>query len=148
MADAYHEVVLTEADKQEIARNKTGKKILLVGIVLIVLACTDTDVAWLGLFGIVAFIAGFFITMQNRTEHQIRETKALAISTVNLMVAKAKAGQKIDLDDTPAARAAKQKEETKKIVKGAVVGGIVAGDAGAVVGATIAKNKIDNEKKK
>lgn len=41
-----------------------------------------------------------------------------------------------------------QKKETAEIIKGAVVGGIVAGDAGAVVGATIAKNKIDNEKKK
>lgn len=40
-----------------------------------------------------------------------------------------------------------QKKETKEIVKGAVTGGIIAGDAGAVVGAMIAKNKIDNEKK-
>ena len=39
------------------------------------------------------------------------------------------------------------KKETAEIVKGAVVGGIVAGEAGAVVGATIAKNKIDNKKK-
>ena len=40
-----------------------------------------------------------------------------------------------------------QKKETKEIIKGAVAGGIIAGDAGAVVGAMIAKNKIDNEKK-
>ena len=39
-----------------------------------------------------------------------------------------------------------KRKETKQIVKGAVVGGIVAGDAGAVVGATIAKNKIDSKK--
>lgn len=44
-------------------------------------------------------------------------------------------------------RKKEQKKETAEIIKGAVVGGIVAGDAGAVVGATIAKNKIDNGKK-
>ena len=37
---------------------------------------------------------------------------------------------------------------TKEIIKGAVIGGVVAGDAGAVVGATVAKNKLDNEKKR
>lgn len=40
-----------------------------------------------------------------------------------------------------------QKKQTGQIIKGAVVGGIVAGDAGAVVGAVAAKNKIDNQKK-
>ncbi len=39
-----------------------------------------------------------------------------------------------------------KKEETRQIVKGAVVGGIIAGDAGAVVGAVTAKNKIDSKK--
>ena len=39
-----------------------------------------------------------------------------------------------------------QKSETKEIIKGAVVGGIIAGDAGAVVGAMVAKSRIDNEK--
>lgn len=44
-------------------------------------------------------------------------------------------------------RKQEQKKETAEIIKGAVVGGIVAGEAGAVVGAAIAKNKIDNGKK-
>lgn len=35
---------------------------------------------------------------------------------------------------------------TDAIVKGAVIGGIIAGEAGAVVGAAIAKNKLDNSK--
>lgn len=35
---------------------------------------------------------------------------------------------------------------TGAIVKGAIVGGIVAGEAGAVIGATIAKNKLNNSK--
>lgn len=38
----------------------------------------------------------------------------------------------------------REKQQTKEIIKGAVVGGIVAGDAGAVVGAMAAKNKIDS----
>lgn len=40
----------------------------------------------------------------------------------------------------------KAKSDAKEIVKGAVIGGIVAGEAGAVIGATIAKNKLDNQK--
>jgi hypothetical protein len=32
------------------------------------------------------------------------------------------------------------------IVKGAIIGGIIAGEAGAVVGATIAKNNLDKSK--
>ena len=37
-------------------------------------------------------------------------------------------------------------ELDKRLVKGAIVGSIIAGEAGAVVGATIAKNKLDNSK--
>ena len=37
------------------------------------------------------------------------------------------------------------KKAAKEVIKGAVVGGIVAGDAGAVVGATAAKAKLDAE---
>ena len=37
---------------------------------------------------------------------------------------------------------------TKNIIKGAVVGGIIAGEAGAVIGATIAKNNIDSQSRK
>lgn len=37
--------------------------------------------------------------------------------------------------------------DTKTIIKDAVKGGIIAGEAGAVVGAIVGKNKVDNEKK-
>lgn len=50
------------------------------------------------------------------------------------------------LEPTGKLRDPKANSGTKKIVKGAVIGGIVAGEAGAVIGATIAKNKLDNEK--
>lgn len=43
-------------------------------------------------------------------------------------------------------RVPKSSSGTKAIIKGAIVGGIIAGEAGAVVGATIAKNKLDNSK--
>ena len=42
-------------------------------------------------------------------------------------------------------RIPKSSTGTKSIIKGAVVGGIIAGGAGAVVGATIAKNNLDNK---
>jgi len=79
-----------------------------------------------------------------------RQREELAKAQAELWIAKAKAGQKITDDDcTPyEVKKMQEKEETKKIIKGAVVGSVIAGDAGAVVGATIAKNKIDNEKKK
>ncbi|MBQ7303521.1 MAG: hypothetical protein IJW75_01200 [Alphaproteobacteria bacterium] len=38
------------------------------------------------------------------------------------------------------------KQRTRKILKGAVVGGALAGGAGAVVGAIVAKDKLDNKK--
>lgn len=66
---------------------------------------------------------------------------------------KANSSQKyMSIDDIRKGHAAelakKQKaKETKEIIKGAAIGGIVAGDVGAVVGATIAKNNIDNQKK-
>ena len=130
---------------KEIQRNKTGKTILLISIVLIIIGCA-ASAAWLGLFAVIGFVIGFIITMSNRTEYQIQQEKDLAESTAQLIIAKAIARERIDLDDTPSARVASQKEETKQIVKGAVIGSIVAGDAGAVVGATIAKNKIDRTK--
>lgn len=43
-------------------------------------------------------------------------------------------------------RVPKSGSGTKEIVKGAIIGGIIAGEAGAVVGAAIAKNKLDNSK--
>ena len=43
-------------------------------------------------------------------------------------------------------RVPKSTSGTKQIIKGAIIGGIVAGEAGAIVGAAIAKNKLDNSK--
>lgn len=50
------------------------------------------------------------------------------------------------LKPTGYVRTTKNNAGTKEIIKGAVIGGIVAGEAGAVVGATIAKNNLDNKK--
>lgn len=69
----------------------------------------------------------------------------------DLMVKMAKAGMSPgDISDGISAMNRPKRTSnsgTKEIIKGAVIGGIVAGDAGAVVGATVAKNKLDNEKK-
>ena len=43
-------------------------------------------------------------------------------------------------------RIPKSSSGTKEIIKGAIIGSFVAGDVGAVIGATIAKNKLDNKK--
>lgn len=50
------------------------------------------------------------------------------------------------LEPTGYVRKSKDNSGTKEIVKGAIIGGIVAGEAGAVVGAAIAKNNLDNKK--
>lgn len=69
---------------------------------------------------------------------------------MELWEAQARSGQRVtiqeDLKKDYGLDKLEQKEETKKIIKSAVAGGILAGDAGAIVGATIAKNKIDNER--
>ena len=51
------------------------------------------------------------------------------------------------LNNKAAAKQAK-KAETKTIIKDAAIGGIVAGPAGAVVGAVVGKNKVDNNSQK
>lgn len=139
--------VVTASQKAEIKKNRTGKLILAISILLIIIGCA-AGAGWLAPIAMILFIVGVIITCGSRSADQIHQSNALAARTAELMVAQVKAGQKFDIDDTPMARAARQKEETKAIVKGAVVGSIIAGDVGAVAGATIAKNKIDNAKKK
>lgn len=84
--------------------------------------------------------------IENDQRQQLMERQA------ELWIKKAEANQPIDiqkdmekvygLDKIQQKKA--EREQTKEIIKGAVAGAIIAGDAGAVVGATIAKNKIDN----
>ena len=92
----------------------------------------------------------WYVCSGQMKKEQEAQNKRMAEAYANLAISRAKLGQtpltNKEIDDITGITKAKQAEETKKIVKGAVVGGIVAGDAGAIVGATIAKNKIDSEK--
>ena len=130
--------------------NRIGKIILIISILLMVAALYfvkyfSTGVMFIiGLFG---SLIGGVIVHNYRSEFAIKQDHELMKKRIEVMAHQVQCGKSIDPNNLPEVRAARQKEETKQIVKGAVIGGIVAGNAGAVVGATIAKNKIDNEKK-
>lgn len=143
--------------EKEISRHNLGTLCFLGGLGLIILVCFamhgGTASAVVGMIGAAGILAGIFLCANNRSATAIREQQMLAEAQMNYMVAKVKSGQQItgkDLDDisgrTKARQDQQKKKDTGRIIKGAVVGGIVAGDAGAVVGAVVAKNRIDNEK--
>lgn len=92
----------------------------------------------------------WYVASGQLSKDEKREREELAKTQANLLIAKANAGQKLTKDDLTSydEKRRQEKKETKEIIKGAVAGSIIAGDAGAVVGAVIAKNKIDNEKQK
>ena len=113
MLDAYDRVVLSESDKQEIKRNTQGKIILGVSAVLILFACAGAIA--LGVIGLIGLFVGFIMVCANKSEYTIRQEKALSKTAADLMIAQARAGQKINLD-TPTAQKARQKEETKDFV--------------------------------
>lgn len=129
---------------------------LIASIVIIIIACfnSGTIAVVLGIVGFILFCIGFYLWGSNRNASTIAEKKKLMELQVKLMYEQAKVG-KVDsklVDDISGVTAAKQKaqkkEERNRIIKGAAVGGIIAGEEGAVVGAVIAKNNIDNEKKR
>ena len=95
----------------------TGLAIMLLSLLAVLIACFGDGGAFLAIAG--AF--GIFIGQYMFRSH-------LDPTKVTLRERKSNSG-------------------TKEIVKGAVIGGIVAGEAGAVVGATIAKNKLDKNEK-
>ncbi len=94
----------------------TGLAILLVSACAVLYACFGDGAAGLAIFGILGVFVGLIMFGSHLKPAPIQ------------------------------VRDTKAKSETKEIIKGAVIGGIVAGEAGAVVGATIAKNKLDNQK--
>lgn len=141
-------------EQAEISRNGTGKLIWISSIGLLLIACFcfngGSAAVTIGVLGMIGFGAGFFITMGNRSREQIDELHRNAQIQVDLMVKMAKAGMSSgEISDRVCAMNHPKHtsdDGTKEIIKGAVVGGIIAGDAGAVVGATLAKNKLDNAK--
>lgn len=143
---------LTESEKKECENNKKGKVIMAISVFLIIIACFafsgGSMAGAIGVIGVIGFIVGFFMTFSNHSKEEIIEKKRTALKQAELNIQMAKLGMNPYKENLKAEQAqAAKKKETKEIIKGAVVGRIVAGEAGAVVGATIAKNKIDNEKK-
>lgn len=144
--------------EKEVSRHNLGTICLWGGIGLLLLVCFamhgGSGAGILGMIGIFAILVGFFLHVFNRSAAKIEESQALAKAQVDYLAAKIKSGQPItekDTDDisglTKAREDQQKKKDTGRIIKGAVTGGIIAGEAGAVVGAVVAKNKIDNEKK-
>ena len=151
-----YEGVLTDEERKEATRSSIGGWMLVASIVIIMIACFVGGGAIsvvIGIVGFILFCIGFYLWGSNRSASMIAEKKKLMELQVNLMYEQARVG-KVDsklVDDISGVTAAKQKaqkkEERNRIIKGAAVGGIIAGEEGAVIGAVIAKNNIDNEKK-
>lgn len=141
-------------EQAEIGRNSIGKLILIVSIGLLIFVCFGLNggsaAATIGVLGVAGFFVGLFLTLGNKSQSEIREQHRNIDAQVNLMVEMAKAGMSSSeiSDSITAMNTPKRTTDsgTKEIIKGAVIGGIVAGDAGAVVGAAVAKNKLDNER--
>ena len=145
----------SKEEQAEIDKNAKGKIIWVTSCLLIILVCFGFNggaiAGAVGMLGIVGFIVGLFMTMGNRSKSEFEERDRRVNAQAALMVQMAKAGMsakdmadrmsKINSPKSPSDSGAKE------IIKGAVIGGIVAGEAGAVVGATVAKNKIDSQRK-
>lgn len=146
----------TQEEEKEIERNTIGKLIWILSIFFIIIACFGFDggstAATFGMIGMGGFFVGLFMTMGNRSKSEFEERDRHINRQAELMVQMAKAGMSAkDMADSMSKMGPQKKPSdsgTKEIIKGAVIGGIVAGEAGAVVGATVAKNKLDNQKKK
>ena len=144
---------------KEINNHNLGCFTMVAGIVLLLMACGmngGTIAGVVGGIGIVLVIIGFFPWSSNRSASKIKEDEKLAKAMVSLWGTKVQTGHNLTGKDVDNAMSVmgldavekhnQAKKDAAKIVKGAVVGGIVAGETGAVVGAAMAKNKIDNEK--
>ena len=160
MSDGYKErrVEHQKHQKKEAIKSKLTKILLKVGlglliglVILSIIGGYEIKMfALKALLGISVLFLVIIITwwivyaIKNRETPEERERmrQALIQAEANKRVQDMLAGK-----PNPELVKMQQKKETKEIIKGAVAGGINAGDAGAVVGAMIAKNKIDNEKK-
>lgn len=141
-------------EQAEISRNRVGKIIWIASIGLLLLACFGggSTSAVGATIMIIGFFVGCFLTLGNRSKSQIDELHRNAQIQADLTIKMAKAGMSAgEISDGISAMNRPKRTSnsgTKEIIKGAVIGGVVAGDAGAVVGATVAKNKLDNEKER
>ena len=142
-------------EQAEIARNRLGKVLWLISIGLILIACFGMNggdgAGFIGGLGMIGFFVGFFLTMANKSAEQIDEIRRNAQIQADQMIRMAQAGMspgevsnRITSMNHPKRTS---NSGTKEIIKGAAIGGIIAGDAGAVIGATVAKNKLDSQKK-
>lgn len=139
---------LTEKEQAEVKAHSIGKIMLFIGVIPAILAilCLEGDSGvTVAFIGCVIMAIGIALMMHNRSAGKIEQDHR----TVETWVKMAKSGMpaKKVADAVCGESARRQKAETKEIIKGAAIGAVVAGDAGAIVGATIAKNKIDNQKK-
>ena len=99
----------------------------------------------------IGFFVGFFLTMTNKSAGELEEIHRNAQIQADQMVRMVQAGispgevsnRITDMNHPKRTLNSGRKE----IIKGAAIGAIIAGDAGAVIGATVAKNKLDNQKK-
>jgi len=141
---------LSREEEKEVATHSRGIKIMLLSFALIVVACFSFSggmvAAALGTGGVIGVIVSFFMVFGTRSAESIRIDKQMALKQAELNIRMVQAGLNPAKEYAKVTQAQEAKKaETKAIVKGAVVGGIVAGDAGAVVGAMAAKNKLDNQ---
>lgn len=145
----------SQEEQAEIDRNRLGKVIWLISIGLILIACFGMNggsaAGFIGGLGMIGFFVGFFLTMANKSAGELDEIHRNAQIQADQMVRMVQAGMSpgevsnriTDMNHPKRA----SDSGTKEIIKGAAIGGIIAGDAGAVIGATVAKNKFDNQKK-
>lgn len=144
---------LTEKEREEVTRSRIGGWILISSIVLFIIACFafngGTMAVVIGIIGLILFCVGLYMWGSNRNAAHIIKQKEEAKEMIEKVLHGASPDDAVNNTSgvIAARQKAQKKEETKRIVKGAVVGGIIAGEEGAVVGAVIAKNKIDSEKK-
>ncbi|MBE6754431.1 MAG: hypothetical protein E7559_08825 [Ruminococcaceae bacterium] len=144
-------IQLSENEKRECSINSKGKIVMIVSAVVLFCACFAGGGTMAGVFGgiaFVGFIVGFFMVMCNRNKGTILYEKEMMLRKANLNIQMAQVGMNPHKEEVKVAEAQKaKKSETAEIIKGAVAGGIVAGEAGALVGAVIAKSKNDSNKK-
>lgn len=145
----------SQEEQAEIDRNRLGKVIWLISIGLILIACFGMNgggaTGFIGGLGMIGFFVGFFLTMANKSAGELEEIHRNAQIQADQMVRMVQAGMSpgevsnriTDMNNPKRTSNSGRKE----IIKGAAIGAIIAGDAGAVIGATVAKNKLDNQKK-
>jgi len=105
-------------DRSRAKYRNIGLLILLASVAAVIFACFGPGGAVMGILAVAAIFLGF----------------GGAIMLIR------------NLKPPAAIRIPRASSGTRAIVKGAIVGGIIAGEAGAVVGAMIAKNRLDSEK--